>query len=123
MYAIVATIAILVTGGLVHAKYGLGCWGLQPGGRWMANLFWLQTAVSLAALAHSAVIVLRQRTWVGASFTLFALVLAAAAVWQYWRRGWRMDTSIHNQGPENLPTFLLASSVAVVCGVYMMRGK
>jgi hypothetical protein len=31
-----------------------------------------------------------------------------------------MDTSIHNQGLENLPSFLLASSVALFVGCYKL---
>ncbi len=123
-YLILITIAILLALGLVHLVYGEGCWGLQPGGTLSGMLFDLQAVISLGAVLYCCVITFRYRDRPGLlALSGIAMVFLALAVWQYMTVGWRMGTSIHYQGSENLPTFLLTSAVSIVIGVQALMAR
>jgi len=118
MTLVLTSLAILALLGLNHAIHGAGCWGFQPGGGFSALLFDVQTLTSLIAVGWAL-----YRLFTGHQRTRFIVigagfVVAAAAVACYVSVGWRMHTSIHNQGPENLPTFFLTSLVAILLGGY-----
>ena len=111
----VPTVVILLALGINVAVNGPGCWGLQPGGVMTMRLFSIQVLIAGAALVHSVRLAWQFRVHKKA-FALMgvAFVFAGLAVWQYSTVGWRLYTSGHNQGMENLPTFVLTAMVALV---------
>ena len=118
MRIIIVTAAILSLLGLVHLAYGPGCWGLQPGGLWSAGLFAIQASMSIGALVYSLAMTWRHRQWAAMYvYTALSVAIAGVAVWQYLTVGWRMNSSIHSQGLENLPTFIATSLVAIIVGM------
>jgi len=116
------TLLILSLLALNHAIHGPACLGLQPGGESTANLFWLQVLVSLTACCWGAYRSLRRENCHGQALTALAFFVAAIALIEYGRSGWRLLTSIHNQtSVENLPTFLLTATPALLLGVQKWR--
>lgn len=101
--------------------HDFSCWGLQPGGKLTALLFGSQSAISLMALTWMTRQVFQGKF--GGRFAVFALALALtiAAIATFATTGWRMYSSIHSQGPENLTTFALASAVALVVGMHWIE--
>ncbi len=98
---------------LVHIVYGWGCWGLQPGGK--ANmLIVMGFSVLLVATTFLALFSAgsRSRLLLRAGVAAAGLAISAAA---YGTVGWRLFTSIHHQGPENLLLVgaLSAATIAV----------
>jgi hypothetical protein len=116
MWSIVTTAAILVALAANHLANGLGCWGLQPGGRNSMFLYLLQIAVAAVAGVHA--LGRLARTSVPRRYALAGLLLAAVASVGalYGLRGWRILTSLHNMGAENLLPFLAASFSALLAG-------
>lgn len=97
---------------------GTGCWGCQPGGPYSAYLFYIQVIVSAIALVWSLHWLFSGQGKYRLRVFGIASLLTGLAVIAYCIIGWRMDTSIHNQGMENLLPFLLVSSVALFVGCY-----
>jgi len=122
---ITATLILLSLLALNHTIHGPGCWGLQPGGRWSATLFNIQVLVSALAICWSLYRVFWARGRIKFTVVAIAYLAAIAAAFSYMKVGWRMHTSIHGQGIENLPTFLLVSLVAIILGAYKwsLRGR
>lgn len=118
MRLIIATLTILGGLGLIHFIHGPGCWGLQPGGIWTGCLYSIQSLITLGACIYSLLVTFghRRRPMV-VILGLVTATLFILAAWQYHVIGWRMYSSIHHQGPENLPTFLLSSATAIVAGI------
>ncbi|MGI8978810.1 MAG: hypothetical protein ACR2FY_06265 [Pirellulaceae bacterium] len=121
MTFVLGTLAILCMLAINRAVHGFGCWGYQPGGPISGMLFDLQATLSLAAFTW-----LIYRVYVAKDtgrLIAFALALATtlAAMVAYQTTGSQLHTSIHGQGPENLPTFFLVSAVSLVIGIYRWK--
>ncbi len=125
MKSVIISLGILVALAINHAVHGLGCWGLQPGGRFSSLLYWFQAIVAVVGLVWVCYRVIKGRE--RRRFVVAACIglLAAGAIVAYVGIGWRIDTSIHNQGPENLIPFCLVSLVAITTGGYrwLIRGR
>lgn len=117
----IATVVILIILAANIAVHGTGCWGLQAGGPLSASLYFIQVIVSVIAIFWSLHWLFSGQGKFRLGAFGIAVFLAFLAIFEYARAGWRMGTSIHNQGLENLPSFLLASSVALFVGCYKWR--
>ncbi len=84
----------------VHIIYGWGCWGLQAGGPINSLLVPVMTVVFLATAVSVMISANSILRFLIRAFTL--LLASAFIITAYVHTGWRIFTSIHNQGPENL---------------------
>jgi hypothetical protein len=112
-----ASVAVAVSVLIVHLIYGLGCWGFQPGGHAMMALFTIQVATSLVAM-----VILAWRSWhrTGTKphfFLLIGSIASVLCVWQFCSVGGRMYASVHDQGIENLPTFIFCLLPGLLVGI------
>lgn len=120
MYTLTTTLVILVLLWLNHLVNGVNCWGLSPGGRFSASLFIVQALVSICAVIWTVYWLFAGKHRDRVTLALVVAGCAALAIWQFVTVGGRMGTSIHNQGPENLPTFGFTALIALVVGGYKL---
>lgn len=118
MILVAASVIILLLLGVNYAVHGSGCWGFQAGGFLSMCLFTIQVLLSFAGICWGIIYLFRGGTIAGYLVLGIGLILAIAAVYAYCTVGWQLYTSSHFQGNENLPTFLLTSSVAIVLGAH-----
>lgn len=121
MTIVLATTAILCLLAVNHAVHGFGCWGYQPGGPISGMLFDLQATLALAAFTWLIYRVYVAKDTGRLIALALALAAALAAMAAYQSTGFQLHTSIHGQGPENLPTFFLVSAVSLVIGIYRWK--
>jgi hypothetical protein len=110
------SIIVLALAVITHLINGYHCWGLQPGGPMMANLFITQSFITTTAIIMSAITAIKHGSKVEIWLLVTSLALVGICLWQYSITGWRMLTSIHFQGPENLPTFIFCLLPAIILG-------
>ena len=117
MWSVVISFVIALGLVINHLVHGWGCWGLQPGGRISAHLYFLQLIVAGVATVRALSLLFRERCpgWLFASVFVALLAIVTAAL--YVTDGWVINTSIHLQGPENLIPFGAASATAILGGL------
>ncbi len=103
---------------LHYAAHGPFCWGLVPGGNLSWMLYYAEIVIGAVGVLWLFGWLVRGRGKVRFGMAILAGGWAIAAVWLYFRWGWRMPTSIHYQGPENLIAFLAVANVAVITHGY-----
>lgn len=80
------------------------------------RLYYIQLLIAIVAVSHAGVILLRRKP---AGWQKYLTVLGAGAAGTtvfFILIGWRINTTVHRQGPENLIPFLAASFTALTAG-------
>ena len=121
MWSILISCLILLALAANHLIYGFGCWGLQPGGPISAKLYEFQLAVAVVAtlLAAYSLLKIKPARWERQMGIIGIALIGAVAI--FYSGGWRVFTSMHHQGPENLLLFLSATASAIIAGYARIR--
>lgn len=116
MWTIRISYLILLALAVNHLIYGFGCWGLQPGGPFSADLYLLQIVVAVIAtpLACHSLIKSKPPSW-GLLLATLGVALTIA-IGTFCLSGWWIFTSAHFQGNEKLLPFFSASAAALIAG-------
>ena len=93
-------VALNFAEGVIHLVYGSGCWGFQPGGHYSMLMAVGLVLTFIATVVWALMSVRRLLEFV--SLALATILGSAAILVSYTWVGWRLFTTIHNQGPENL---------------------
>ena len=114
MIGLLLTLGIIVSLGINLSIYGTSAWGFSPGGKLSAVLYGLQILISLGGLAWLVIHTLQARGTTRFYALGLTFAIAGFAGIAYLTTGWRIATSGHYQGTENLIPFLLTTSGARV---------
>lgn len=118
MRLLIPTFLILIGLALNHAWHGMGCWGYQPGGEISSLLYYAQSLASIYAIIGTAVYCFRDLSIRNLMFAATAMLMGIVAFYLISHSS--MNTSVHNQGPENLIPFFANSLVAIIVGIQVM---
>jgi hypothetical protein len=95
-----------------HAVNGVSCWGMHPGGPLNMRLFSSLRVLAVAAFGLGMCVALTRRSFLWATPMLVVVVWLGYLYHVWWKyTGFRIFTSRHNQGAENL------RGVAILFGV------
>ena len=115
---IVITLFLAAALAINHAVHGEGCWGLQPGGAVSATIYDVQFIISVTGAAWLTVASLYKtipQNWLRLS-VIGCFVLASVASFMVF--GWRIGSSVQNQGAENWLAYITAAATTYLIGRY-----
>jgi len=117
MLALISTFILITLLTINHIIYGQGCWGFQPGGKYSGLLYMLQLVVFLVIFFKLSIThkIGEKRPCKISVYIVLASCLSVVIV-SYMFIGWKINTSIHHMGVENLIPFLCASMTSILLG-------
>ena len=97
------SIALALAFAATHAVYGVHCWGMHPGGPLNMRLFSCLRVLTITALGLGLCAALKNRALLWATPMVFITAWFGYLYQVWWKyTGFRIFTSSHNQGTENL---------------------
>lgn len=112
------TFLLAVAMAINHAVHGVGCWGLQAGGPTSQMIYGLQILCAASGLVWLLVKIAQREAPLDVPGLMALAALVTASVAGYRVVGWRIFTSIHAQGLENLIAYLSVAGMTCVIGWY-----
>ena len=121
MRASCLSLIILILLGVVHLRFGSGYWGAQPGGRWSSLLYLIQIAIFFSYLVWSIFAIYKKwckNTLVVIISSVISTVLVGIL---FFTQGWKMLTTMHGMGSENLIPLIGSSMICMIFTFYISR--
>jgi len=73
MAILIISLLSIIFAVIIHIYHGLGCWGFQPGGKFMAMIFDIQAMVSMVAIFLSIITLAKNKNVKNTAYLLEAV--------------------------------------------------